>query len=82
MLRMIRASCSEEENQKFIAAPFGMLAARHEEANLYRAFWLDFMILVLADEAGIDLQRDESLVEEVPEVPEVPKDMPVPKGLS
>lgn len=84
MLRMLRASCTEEENQRFIASPFGIFtkekgAAFHREMNLHRAFWLDFMILVLADEAGIDLQIDESLVEEVPGVPE---DMPVPKGLS
>ena len=84
MLRMIRASCTDEENQRFIAAPFGALATgewpdRYREMNLHRAFWLDFMILVLADEAGVDLQRDESLVDEVPEVLE---DMPVPKGLS
>ena len=84
LLRMIRASCTEEENQRFIASPFAILAKKkgdafYREINLHRAFWLDFMILVLADEAGIDLQRDESLPMEVPGVPE---DMPVPKGLS
>ena len=64
MIRMIRASCTEEENQRFIAAPFGILAKekgddRYKEMDLHRAFWLDFMILVLADEAGVELVESE-----------------------
>ena len=66
LIRMIRASCTEQENKRFIGAPFGIFFReseddRHRKMNKHRAFWLDFMILVLADEAGMKLVEDKSV---------------------
>ena len=66
LIRMIRASCTEQENKRFIGAPFGLFTPRtgddrHRKMNKHRAFWLDFMILVLADEAEMKLVEDKSV---------------------
>lgn len=66
LIRMIRASCTEQENKRFIDAPFGLFFReseddRHRKMNKHRAFWLDFMILVLADEAEMKLVEDKSV---------------------
>lgn len=66
LIRMIRASCTEQENKSFIGAPFGLFTPRtgddrHRKMNKHRAFWLDFMILVLADEAEMKLVEDKSV---------------------
>lgn len=66
LMRMIRSSCTEKENKNFIASPFRLFqrdntAKTWEEMNKHRAFWLDFMILVLADEAEMKLVEDKSV---------------------
>ena len=70
LMRMLRKSCSGEENSCFLSVPFSIYEKTNDcfsflvpKINLHRAIWLDFMILVLADEAGVELVEEQEEVE-------------------